>query len=65
VPDAGNCSTHTKDGNEILPIQYDDNYVTVFPDETVEIQGIIWKGVEACWVKVGGYNTPAISVPIK
>jgi len=57
--------SETKEGNEILPIEYTDNYVTVFPGETVEIQGIIWKGVEARWVKVEGYNTPAISVPIK
>ena len=33
------CST--RDGNEILPIEYDDNYVTVFPGETVEIHGTV------------------------
>jgi len=54
-----------KEGNEILPIKYDDNYVTIFPGETVEIHGIVRKGVEARWVKLEGYNTPAISVPIK
>jgi len=55
----------TKDGNEILPIEYNDNYVTVFPGETVEIHGIVRKGVEPHWVKLEGYNTDAVSVPIK
>jgi exo-1,4-beta-D-glucosaminidase len=55
----------TKEGNEILPIEYSDNYVTVFPGETVEIQGIIRNGAEARWVRLEGYNTPAISVPVK
>jgi len=54
-----------KEGNEILPIEYNDNYVTVFPGETVEIHGIVRKGAEARWVKLEGYNTPAISVHIK
>ena len=54
-----------KEGNEILPIEYNDNYVTVFPGETVEIHGIVRKDAEARWVKLEGYNTPAISVPIK
>ena len=26
-----------RDGNEILPIEYNDNYVTVFPGETVAL----------------------------
>ena len=54
-----------KDGNEILPIQYTDNYVTVFPGETVEIHGIVRNGAEAHWVKLEGYNTPAISATVK
>lgn len=74
-----------RDGNETLPILYDDNYITVFPGETAEIHGTIWKdgsprGVSNSdgaawnantprgkprWVKLEGYNTPAISVPIK
>ena len=31
--------TSTPDGDEILPIEYSDNYVTVFPGETVERSG--------------------------
>jgi exo-1,4-beta-D-glucosaminidase len=54
-----------KDGNEILPILYDDNYVTVYPGETVEIHGTVRKEAEAYWVKLEGYNTPAISINIK
>jgi exo-1,4-beta-D-glucosaminidase len=54
-----------KEGNEILPIQYDDNYITIFPGETTEIQATVWKASEPHWVKLEGYNTPAISVPIK
>jgi exo-1,4-beta-D-glucosaminidase len=54
-----------KEGSEILPIEYNDNYVTVFPGETVEIHGIVRKSAEARWVKLEGYNTPAISVPVK
>jgi exo-1,4-beta-D-glucosaminidase len=54
-----------RDGNEILPIIYDDNYITVFPGETTEIHGIVQKSTKPRWVKLEGYNTPAISVPIK
>jgi exo-1,4-beta-D-glucosaminidase len=54
-----------RDGDEILPIQYDDNYVTVFPGETVEVHGIVRKDVRPRWVRLEGYNTPAVSVPIK
>ena len=57
------CST--RDGNEILPIEYDDNYVTVFPGETVEIRGTVSKDVDPRWVQLEGYNTPAISAQIE
>jgi len=54
-----------RDGNEILPIEYDDNYITVFPGESAEIHGIVQKDTKPRWVKLEGYNTPAVSVPIK
>jgi exo-1,4-beta-D-glucosaminidase len=54
-----------RDGNEILPIEYDDNYVTVYPGETAEIHGTIWNGTKPRWVKLEGWNTPAISHRIK
>jgi exo-1,4-beta-D-glucosaminidase len=54
-----------RNSDEILPIEYDDNYITIFPGETVEINGIIRKDVKARWVKLEGYNTPAITAQIK
>ena len=53
------------DGNEILPILYDDNYITVFPGETAEIHGTVQKDAQIRWVRLEGYNTPAISTRIK
>ncbi|HTZ90700.1 MAG TPA: hypothetical protein VMA71_10170 [Alloacidobacterium sp.] len=57
--------TSTRGGNEILPIEYDDNYVTVFPGETVEIHGDvrISDGTPA-WIKLAGYNTAEETAPI-
>jgi exo-1,4-beta-D-glucosaminidase len=54
-----------RDGNEILPIEYDDNYITVFPGETAEIHGTVPKGVKPRWVKLEGYNTPGTAISIK
>jgi exo-1,4-beta-D-glucosaminidase len=54
-----------REGPEVLPIQYDDNYVTVYPGETVEIQGIVPKNQRPRWVTVGGWNTPTVSAPIR
>lgn len=54
-----------RDGDEILPIIYDDNYVTVFPGETAEIHGRIRRAGHPKWVKLDGFNTPALAVPIK
>jgi len=57
--------TSEKDGDELLPLLYDDNYVTVFPGETIEIQGYLTKSVRAAWVKLEGFNTPFSAVAIK
>jgi exo-1,4-beta-D-glucosaminidase len=54
-----------RDGNEILPIEYDDNYITVFPGETAEIHGTVPPGARSRWVKLEGYNTPATAIAIK
>jgi len=54
-----------RNGDELLPIEYDDNYITIFPGESAEIHGIVRKDVEARWVKLEGYNTPAISAPVR
>ena len=52
--------TGEKDGLEILPIVYDDNYVTVFPGETVRIHGSFHRQdakPARPWVRVEGENT--------
>jgi exo-1,4-beta-D-glucosaminidase len=56
--------TSTREGDELLPIEYSDNYVTVFPGETVELTGTLVHRGAADWVRVAGYNTQAITVPI-
>ena len=54
-----------RDGDEILPIEYDDNYITVFPGETTEIHGIVQSDTKPRWVKLEGHNAPATAVRIK
>ena len=58
--------TSTPDGDEILPIEYSDNYVTVFPGETVDLHGVVpTDRTVAKFVRVTGYNTPSAVVPIE
>ena len=53
------------DSDEILPIEYDDNYVTVFPHETAEIQGRVPPGGPTPgWVRVTGYGGEPTVVPV-
>jgi exo-1,4-beta-D-glucosaminidase len=54
-----------RDGNEILPAEYDDNYVTVYPGETVEIHGLLSVDSDPQWVKLEGFNTPATFAEIE
>lgn len=57
--------TSVPDGDEILPIEYDDNYVTVFPGEAVELRAsVLSPSTSANWVRVTGYNTPPVVVPV-
>ncbi len=54
-----------RDGEEILPVEYDDNYVTVFPGETVDIHGQVPPGgPNPAWVRVTGYGGVPAVVPI-
>jgi exo-1,4-beta-D-glucosaminidase len=55
----------SEDGDEILPIRYDDNYITVYPGESTEIHGSVAQTARPQWVRLEGYNTPPASVPIK
>jgi exo-1,4-beta-D-glucosaminidase len=57
--------TGAKDGDELLPLEYDNNYVSVFPGETVEIRGLLPQSAKATWVRVAGYNTPQTAIAIK
>jgi exo-1,4-beta-D-glucosaminidase len=60
--------TAGKDGNEVLPILYSDNYVTVFPGETVHLEGSFDEkelGDSQLWLRVEGYNTPVSMVPLQ
>jgi exo-1,4-beta-D-glucosaminidase len=59
--------TKGKGGDEILPISYSDNYVTVFPGETVSVSGAydhVLIGKSQPWLKVAGYNTIEEIAPI-
>jgi exo-1,4-beta-D-glucosaminidase len=58
--------TTGRDDDEILPIEYSDNYVTVFPGETVEVHGVVPNDkTTANFVRVAGYNSPPAVVPIE
>jgi exo-1,4-beta-D-glucosaminidase len=57
--------TSSPHGDEILPIEYDDNYVTVFPGETAEIHGTVPQASAAAWIKLEGYNTPEEAASIQ
>jgi len=53
------------EGDEILPISYDDNYVTVFPGETVEIRGQVPSpGPTPTAVRVTGYGGVPVVVAV-
>ncbi|HZL25394.1 MAG TPA: hypothetical protein VFC39_02555 [Acidobacteriaceae bacterium] len=50
--------TGSKGGDELLPIQYDDNYVTLFPGESMEIRATFFSSTSsAAWIKLSGINT--------
>ena len=59
--------TGGKDGNEILPVTYDNNYVTVFPGESISVKSkfnstdLVGKSP---WIRVQGYNAPKELAPI-
>ena len=52
--------TKGDDGDEVLPILYSDNYVTIFPGETARITSTFDRkelGARRPWLKLEGYNT--------
>jgi exo-1,4-beta-D-glucosaminidase len=60
--------TAGSNGDEVLPVLYDDNYVTVFPGETKYIQGSFDSkalGERKPWVRVEGYTAVAGTAPLE
>ena len=60
--------TAGKDGDEVLPILFSDNYVTVFPGETVHLEGSFDEkelGGTQPWLHIEGYNTAGSEVPLR
>ena len=60
--------TAGREGNEVLPILYSDNYVTVFPGETVHLTGSVDPHAlsdKQPWLSVQGYNTFTTVVPFQ
>jgi exo-1,4-beta-D-glucosaminidase len=55
-------------GDEILPITYDDNYITLFPHESRTIEAHFKAsqlGGTAAGVRVAGYNVPTNTISFK
>jgi len=60
--------TRGTDGAEILPITYDDNYITVFPHETRTIEATFSNsgaGVRTSALRVEGYNVRKKVFPLR
>jgi exo-1,4-beta-D-glucosaminidase len=60
--------THGADGEEILPITYDDNYITVFPHETRTVVATFDSSLlngQTPGLGVEGYNVGKKIVPLK
>jgi exo-1,4-beta-D-glucosaminidase len=54
-------------GNEVLPVTYSDNYVSLWPGESTTITGTyqtVDLGGRAPYVRVRGYNVPTSSIPV-
>ena len=58
--------TATRDGDEILPIRVQRQLRHRLPGETVEIRGTaLDPSAAAGWVRVSGYNTAPVPVPVR
>jgi exo-1,4-beta-D-glucosaminidase len=54
-------------GNEVLPVTYSDNYVSLFPGESMTITATYQTadlGGQAPYLRVRGYNVPTTSSPL-
>jgi exo-1,4-beta-D-glucosaminidase len=60
--------TKGMDGEEILPITYDDNYITIFPHEMRTIEGHFRFSGEGTWspgLRLEGYNVSKNVLPLE
>ncbi len=60
--------TKGMDGEEILPITYDDNYVTIFPHEMRTIEGRFRFSGQGTWspgLRLEGYNVSKSVLPLE
>jgi exo-1,4-beta-D-glucosaminidase len=59
--------TAGKDGLEVLPVTYTDNYVTLWPGESITLTASYATadlGSQAAFLRVRGYNIPAFNIQI-
>jgi exo-1,4-beta-D-glucosaminidase len=59
--------TAGNDGNEVLPVNYTDNYVSLWPGESTTITATYQTsdlGGQAPYLRVRGYNVPTTSSPL-
>ena len=59
--------TRDSDGEEVLPIRYDDNYITVFPRETRTMDAVFLSSLLAGHkpaLRLEGYDVPKQVVPL-
>jgi len=54
-------------GNEVLPVDYSDNYVSLWPGESTTITATYQTsdlGGQSPFLRVRGYNVPTSSIPV-
>jgi exo-1,4-beta-D-glucosaminidase len=54
-------------GNEVVPVSYTDNYVSLWPGESTTITTAYQTsdlGGQASYLRVRGYNVPTTSIPV-
>ncbi|HZN17986.1 MAG TPA: hypothetical protein VFB84_07360 [Micromonosporaceae bacterium] len=54
-------------GNEVLPVDYTDNYVSLWPGESTTVTATYQTsdlGGQAPYLRVRGYNVPTTSIPV-
>jgi exo-1,4-beta-D-glucosaminidase len=59
--------TAGNNGLEVLPVTYTDNYVSIFPGESITITAKYATtdlGGQSPYLRIRGYNVPQFSIPI-